>query len=192
MIALPTGPGQARDIPSPGLVVRAARWLRDGKRVLVLARTPSEATTFLYLVDGGAEPPRRVSDLVVSDVAVAPSPDERWGAVVVPDGTVRLVSLLDGTSREVPGVQGIPRRWSSNRELWLSRSGQSMPAENTVLRVDVETGKTIEERVYRPADPGGSASRSDLELAPDNRGVAYTEGRIVGSLYLVRGLLATH
>ena len=65
-----------------------------------------------------------------------------------------------------------------------------MPAENTVLRVDVETGRTLEERVYRPADPGGSASRSDLELAPDGRGVAYTEGRIVGSLYLVRGLLA--
>jgi hypothetical protein len=190
MIALPTGPGQARDVPSPGLVVRAARWLRDGKRLVVLARTPSEATASLYLVDGGPTPPRRVSDLVLVDVAVEPSPDERWAAVVVPDGTVRLVSLDDGTSREVPRVRGIPRRWSSNRELWLSRSGQSMPAENAVLRVDVDTGKTLEERIYRPADPGGTASRSDLALAPDGRGVAYTEGRIVGSLYLVRGLIA--
>jgi WD40 repeat protein len=189
MIALPTGPGQARDIPSPGLIVRAARWLRDGKRVVVLARTPSEATASVYLVDGGGKPSRRVSELVVSDVAVEPSPDERWAAVVVPDGTVRLVSLEDGTSREVPRAQGIPRRWASNRELWLSRSGQSMPAENTVLRVDVEIGKVLEQRVYQPADPGGSASRSDLELAPDGRGVAYTQGRIVGSLYLVRGLL---
>jgi len=59
-----------------------------------------------------------------------------------------------------------------------------------VLRVDVETGKTLEERVYRPADPGGTTSRSDLEISPDGKAVAYTEGRIVGSLYLVRGLLS--
>ncbi|HTS81015.1 MAG TPA: hypothetical protein VMH40_10490, partial [Myxococcaceae bacterium] len=60
----------------------------------------------------------------------------------------------------------------------------------TLLLVDVETGKTLEKRVYRPADPSGTTGRADLELAPDERGVAYTQGRLLGSLYLVRGLAA--
>jgi len=120
---------------------------------------------------------------------VALSPDERRAAVVGSEGRVLVVSLEDGLAHDVPGASGLPRRWASDHELWLSRSGHNMPAENTVLRVDVRTGKTIEQRTYRPSEPAGSTSRSDLEIAPDGQGVAYTEGRIVGSLYLVRGLV---
>jgi hypothetical protein len=190
VLALPTGPGSAREIPSPGVEVWSARWFRDGRRLIALARSPSGPGVHLYLLDGGSNPPRRVSDLPMTNRAVALSPDERRVAVVGPEERVLLVSLQDGRVKEVPGTTGTPRRWATERELWLSRSGQNMPAENTVLRVDVETGKTLEERVYRPADPGGTTSRSDLEISPDGKAVAYTEGRIVGSLYLVRGLLS--
>ena len=189
VVALPTGPGQAREIKTPGVEVWSARWFRDGKRLLALARAPPGPEIHLYLLDGGSSPPRRVSDVTVNERALELSPDERRVAVVVANDRVAVVSLEDGTSREVPGASGIPRRWHSARELWVSRSGQNMPAENTLLRIDVETGKILEKRVYRPADPSGTTSRLDLALAPDERGVAYSEGRIAGSLYLVRGLL---
>jgi hypothetical protein len=167
----------------------SARWFRDGKRLVALGREPSGTGVHLYLLDGGSAPARRVSEVPVMERAVALSPDERRAAVVGSEGRVLVVSLEDGLARDVPGASGIPRRWASDHELWLSRSGHNMPAENTVLRVDVRTGKTIEQRTYRPSEPAGSTSRSDLEIAPDGQGVAYTEGRIVGSLYLVRGLV---
>jgi serine/threonine protein kinase/Tol biopolymer transport system component len=189
VISLPTGPGQARTIPSPGVEIWSARWFRDGKRLVALGRDPSGTGVHLYLLDGGSAPARRVSDVPVVERAVALSPDERRAAVVGSEGRVLVVSLEDGLAQDVPGASGVPRRWASDHELWLSRSGHNMPAENTVLRVDVRTGKTIERRTYRPSEPAGSTSRSDLEIAPDGQGVAYTEGRIVGSLYLVRGLV---
>ena len=190
LLALPTGPGRSREIPHPGVEVWSARWLRDGKRFVALARAPPEPGIHLYLLDDGPAPPRRVSDVAVLERVVRPSPDERHAAVVGPEEHVLVVSLDDGRTREIPGTTGIPRRWRSDRELWISRIGRNMPAENTLLLVDVETGKTLEKRVYRPADPSGTTGRADLELAPDERGVAYTQGRLLGSLYLVRGLAA--
>lgn len=53
---LPTGPGEPRRLPSHGLGYNGARWLPDGKRIIVSAIEPGHRAR-LYLLELGEAPP---------------------------------------------------------------------------------------------------------------------------------------
>ncbi len=188
--ALPTGPGQARRYPLAGLSVRSARWMPDGKRIVFVGRVAGGPFE-LFELDPDRGPARRVSEqLPLSGrPAFSVSPDGQLAAAIDVEERVVIVSLSDGKPRRVPGLQlgAWPRGWASPRELWLTQ-GADFPAATRLFRVDIESGKVLEERMFGPPDPAGASSLASVQVTGEGRDVAYVFNRFLGHLYIVRGL----
>jgi len=189
LIALPTGVGTARRLPLGELRVWTARWSMDGKRVVFTARARSGPYR-LYELDPEQGSPRLVSEtLLGARPALVLSPDGRLAAAMDLEERVVLVSLLDGTEIRVPGLPASswPRGWASPRQLWLTE-GTELPAATRLFRVDIGTGKVLEERRVGPPDPSGASALFYVEVADEGRSVVYTFNRYLGHLYILRGL----
>jgi hypothetical protein len=164
--------------------------MSDGKGLLVGGRTPPESDFRVYrLLDDGSKP------VLVSDaLPVGPgdvSQDGRWLAVRDANRQLIIVSLSDGETVLVPSANAdaVPQRWAHDGSLWLSQGGDHAPARLRLFRVDVRTGKVLEERSVGPTDPSGVTSIGGrLVLTRDGRQVAFTYSRSVGYLHIARGL----
>jgi len=189
LTALPTGAGQPRPIATHGLEILTARWMPDGKGLLVGGRTPPESDFRLYrLADDGSKPVR-VTDAPLGG-GLRVSKDGRWAAAWDPEYRLLVVSLKDGATLPIPSVfaDALPRGWAPDGSLWVSQGGDHAPARLRLLRVDILTGKVLEERSVGPIDPIGATRIANIALTPDGRSVAFVYVHIVGSLYIARGL----
>jgi len=194
LMALPTGAGQPRPIATHGLEIGWARWMRDGKGLLVIARAPPESDFRLYrLADDGSKPVRVTDALLMGEFSSAElhvSQDSRLAAALDSNRRLIIVSLRDGATLSVPSahVDAVPHGWGPDGSLWLGQGGDHAPARLRLFRVDIVTGKVLEERSIGPTDSTGAAAILSLALTPDGRSVAFTYAQGVGSLYIVRGL----
>jgi eukaryotic-like serine/threonine-protein kinase len=191
LTALPTGAGQPKRIETHGLDVSAARWMPDGKRLLVSGWTPPDSERRLYLVADDGSKPARVSDAALSTRRfLEVSPDSHWAAAADPNMRLVIVSMSDGTPLPVPSTlaDARPRGWSPEGHLWVTQGGDRAAAQARLLRFDIRSGKVLEERSIGPTDPSGVTGMVYLVLTPDGRGVAFTHSRTVGYLYIARGL----
>jgi len=190
LTALPTGAGQPTPIATHGLEISAARWMPDGKGLLVVGRTPPESDFRLYRLTDDDSKPVRVTDAPLSGQRpLQISQDGRQAATLDSDRQLVIVSLRDGTTLPVAaGHDAVPRGWAHDGSLWLSEGGDHPPARLRLFRVDVRTGKVLEERSVGPTDPSGVTAIGPVVLTPDARHVAFTYVHRVGSLYIVRGL----
>ena len=192
LAAAPTGPGQERSIDVQGLEIAAGRWLRDGSRLAVSARAPADADYHLFVTPEGKTTFARVSDVPVTARRVLHlSPDDRWVATLDKDDRLLLLNIRDGAAARIPeaGPDAIPRGWSAEGHLWISRGGDRTPVVFRLMKIDVERRKVLEERVVAPAEMTGAIYIRDVAISPDGRRVAFIYGRNLGHLYLLRGLL---
>jgi serine/threonine protein kinase len=190
--ALPTGPGQPRRIETHGFEVGGGRGFRDGKRLLLTCRGPSEPDYRLCILKDDGSPPERISEAPLTARRVLhASSDGRWAATLDPSNTLLLISLKEGAAGRLPeaGPDAIPRGWSSEGHLWVTRGGDQTPARARLLRFDVERRRTLEERVIAPAETTGAIYIRDVAISPDGDGVAFTYGRTLGYLCILRGLI---
>ena len=60
-----------------------------------------------------------------------------------------VISLSDGKPMRVPGLErgAWPRGWASPRQLWFTQ-GADFPTATRLFRVDIESGKVLEERTH--------------------------------------------
>jgi hypothetical protein len=210
LTALPTGPGQPRVVPTHGLAVRLgqARWLPDGKSVVVLATSPDSAGARLYRLAGDDSPPALVSKVELDPgTLIFLSPDGRTVATgrgdvlellrgkreasgAGPrDGFPVLISLSDGTTSQIPGFErGFPRGWSRDGHLWLSFGERATPARARLLKINTRNGRILEERVVAPPDPTGTGALGNIILTPDGKGAAFNFSRSLGEAYIIHGL----
>jgi hypothetical protein len=161
----------------------------DGKGLLVVGRTPPESDFYLYrLADDGSKPARVTEAPLGGGLRV--SQDGRRAAALDSNRRLTIVSLRDGATLPIPSVfaDTVPRGWAPDGSLWLSEGGDHAPVRLRLFRVDVRTGKVLEERSVGPIDPIGAAHILALALTPDGRSVAFTYRHVVGSLYIARGL----
>src|SRR5262249_20579698 len=146
----------------------------------------------LHELDLDQGPPRVVSEVSVGTRPVLVlSSDGRLAAVVDKDDRVIVVSLPEGSPLEVPGAPpgSWPRGWAAPRQLWLTE-GADLPAATRLFRLDIDSGKVLEERRFGPPDPSGAAALAFVQLTGDGRDVAYTYNRYLGHLFIARGLTA--
>jgi hypothetical protein len=189
LVALPTGAGTPRRLPLGDLKIWNARWLPDGKRILFTARAGSGPYR-LHEFDPERGTPRLVSDVPVGTRPVlVVSPDGRLAAVADLQDQVAVIAVSDGKQTRVPGLPpgAWPRGWASPRQLWLTE-GADLPAATRLFRVDIDSGKVLEERKVGPPDTSGAATLAYIQVTGDGRDLAYTFNRFLGHLYIVRGL----
>jgi serine/threonine protein kinase len=191
LTAVPTGAGKVRSIPTGGLVqIRAARWMPDGKDVLVVGHSAGESHLRLHRVTGDASLGGPIGEATLRLGPLHLSRDGRWAAALDEDSRPVIISVRDGSTRPVPRADAgvlVPRGWAPDGSLWVSAAEPPL-AQARLLRLDPESGKVLQERTLRPADPGGSSALREVVLSPDGRQVAFSYVRWIASLAILRGL----
>jgi len=178
LVALPTGAGAARAFPLGELRVWNARWMPDGQRIILTARSGSGPFQ-IHELDPDRSPLRRVSEVPLGTRQVLVlSPDGLLAAAVDVDDRVAVVSLSDGARIPVSGIPpgAWPRGWAGPRQLWLTE-GADLPAATRLFRLDIDSGKVLEERRFGPPDSAGAAAIAFVQLSEGAREVAYTYNR---------------
>jgi Tol biopolymer transport system component len=184
---IPTGPGQVSRLERPGLKLLRARWLPDGRNVVVLAQA-REGPPRLYVLEvaGSTMRPVTPEGLVVGYSGWSVSPDGEMVAVSTGHGP-ELLPIAGGESLRVPGGSD---RWTVVG--WIESGllvSEDPAAGGTVLLVDPATGRRDTWADFQPQDPAGimNTDLGTLVVTPDGRGYGYTWHRAMSDLYLVEG-----
>jgi eukaryotic-like serine/threonine-protein kinase len=187
LVVYPTGAGEPKLLSHPGLQVRDAAWLPDGRRFLMTAAGPGRPSrVYLGDVEGGA--PKPVTPEGFQAARGAFLLDERRFVARGPDQKATLFSLEGGEPVPVPGISPadlIVRLDPKDKTVWV-QSGREMPAH--VLRLDLANGKETPLREFAPADPTGVVALFAIRTSQDGRSYAYSYARILSDLYVVEGL----
>jgi hypothetical protein len=175
-----------REIATPGLEVRWAAWVPDGKRILVRGREPDRGwRLFLVDIDGGTR--RAVTPEGVSLFACG----RRWVACLGPSNRVMLYPLKGGEPREVPGLEpGVrPLRLSDDETSLLVSPPRATRTEPVrVERVGLATGRRVLLHEFKPAEMAGVWIHFPPLVTPDGRGYAYTYYQWLHNFYVADGL----
>ena len=184
---IPTGAGEASRLERPGLKLLGARWLPDGRNVVV-ARASGTARLACTCSTSRARTPRPVTPdgLDVGYTGWAVSPDGAMFAVSSGE-SVELFPIAGGGARRVPGV-------SEARTVvgWIERGllvSEDPRGGGIVFLVDPATGRSETWADIPPRDPAGimNLNLGTLVTTPDGRGYGYTWHRAMSDLYLVEG-----
>jgi len=197
-----SGSGTRRQIALPGLEIGPTRFLGNTSRAIAIGRTSTDSGFRLYLINLDDSKATPLSESLVQllpgqQPTIVPylevSPDSRWAATIaVLDGNpVPVLHPLAGGKPfplTEPGPNVFPVGWASNNELWLERDDEADPSVVGLIRFDVGRRVTVEKRTIVT---GGAGPVGELHLTPDGKNVVFTQQRISGHLYVVRGLPGT-
>ncbi len=181
---LPTGPGEPRTIQDEGLEYRAAAWFRDGKRLVVQARSGGKPPR-LYVRDLDAGPPRPFTaegfrfNAVSTDGSLVIAEDPKGSRVLIPvaGGEPRVLSGL-GPNDYILNID------TAGKCLFAARSGVPMRID----RLDLASGKRTFWKEIALADPTGVDDFSSAQITPDGACYCYSFMRSLSRLYYVEGL----
>jgi Tol biopolymer transport system component len=179
---LPVGPGQARRIERPGVTYLNARWVPDGKRLVVLAQEARQRPRLYELsLENGTMRPFTPEGVGFS---WAVSPDGTRAAVVI--GATIEIHFLNGNQppQRVTSVSG-----STSLVTWIERGllvqeGSEALAILRIFLVDPQTGARSLWKELLPRDTGGIMNVGALVVTPDGRSYAYWWARALSDLYL--------
>ena len=184
LVLLPTGAGEPKTLPTPGLDVQGASWFPDGKRILFFAVARGQRSR-VYVIDtaGGAARPI--------------TPDGFRGWHVSPDGRVFLARDDDRNVFLYPVDGGEPRplRGIAPGELFAgfdaAGTGAFLASRNLplkIVRYDLASGRREPWQDIHVSDPAGVVQLNNVVLTPDGKSYAYTFFRMLSRLYVVHGL----
>ncbi len=185
LLLLPTAAGDSTSLPR-GKIERylGARWLPDGKRIVITAVEAGHAQrTFVQDLQGG--PPVPITPEGLTGTAV--SPDGRLVAVKSKDQKLYVGATNGSDPRLVAQLRPdeFVTQWTPDgRYLYVAER------DHTTMRVsklDVETGETEHWRTFSLPDPAGGLFLG-LVIRPDGHSYTYCYYRSLEDLYLVDGL----
>jgi eukaryotic-like serine/threonine-protein kinase len=190
LVLLPVGAGMPQGLSTPGLEVEEGRLFRDGRRVVVVARSIDSRERAVFLLEVGSDAGARpISEAGLSRwPSLRLSPDERWVAASGFDEVPVLLPIEGGPAIRLPEVspehRAFPVGWSAGGDLWV-QSAVYPPAQ--LLRVDVVTHQVRESRELAPRDPTGVYLMYPVHITPDGKSVALSTFRTRSRLFLMRG-----
>jgi serine/threonine protein kinase len=183
LVLLPVGPGEPRAIRDEGLEYRSVAWFRDGKRLLVEARSGTRPSR-LYVRDVSAGPPRPFTPEGFGFDAL--SPDGKLVVGESPNGRV-LFPVDGGEPRPMPDIGPLDYVLSfdtTGKSLFVARSG--VPIRIDLL--DLASGKRTLWKEIALADPTGVDDFYTAQITPDGACYCYSIMRGLSRLYFVEGL----
>jgi eukaryotic-like serine/threonine-protein kinase len=183
----PTGAGETRPIPLPGLAVKTAEWFPDGRRILVTASEQGRGDR-LYILDGAEGKPRAISPPGYRAFLRGISPDSRLASVQGPDRRRYLYPLSGGEPQPIAGLAPgeDPAGWMADGRWLFVFDRAKIPGR--VYRLEVATGKRELWKELVPLDPAGIDTLSPPALTPDGKTYVYSYNRILSDLFLAEGL----
>jgi Tol biopolymer transport system component len=185
---IPTGPGEALRLERPGLQLLGARWLADGRHVVVRARSGDSAPRLYVLdIDGSMTRPVTPEGVAVGANGWSVSPDGDMVAMSTGE-RLELFPLSGGEPRH---VLGNPNR--SSVVGWIDSGllvSDDPAAGGAVFRVDPATGRRDLWADIQPQDPAGimNLNLGVFVVTPDGRGYGYSWHRAMSDLFLVEGM----
>jgi hypothetical protein len=184
LVLLPTGPGAARDVPTGGVEVTDARFLGDGRHLILIGSEPGHSRRAYYADLAGHLRPMSPDNIRFLSNMLPVARDGRL-AVRVSDGDVRVYAI-DGQPAPVAGLapDETPIAWTDDdRALFVVTRDRT-----SITRVDPATGARRPGPVLRPPDPASVARWISIHFSPDGRAYAVNYSRTTTRLYLADGL----
>jgi Tol biopolymer transport system component len=187
---LPTGAGESKALPNPGIeVYYSGAWFPDGKRILLAGEQSDRIPrSFVQDVDGG--PPQPVGPEGMRAVLVSPGGDRV--AAYGPDGEVYLMSADGAEPEPIAGTEFGDEllQWSADGGGLYVRALDDSRLE--IYRLDLATGirqTWVELDIPDPIgfigiENGPGATR----ITPDGSAVVYSYWQGRGELYIAEGL----
>jgi Tol biopolymer transport system component len=187
LVLYPTGTGQPRTLPFPGLrVAGATRFLPDGRRLLIGANEEGRGDR-VYLVDVEGEKPRALTPENFRGPGPISTDGKRF-LVRGPDEKAYIHQIEGGEPAPIPGFEpgDVAVGWTTDdRALFVQRSGG--PGAR-IDRLDLATGRREPWREILPSDAAGVVRVSSVYVSPDGTFYAYAYSRVLSNLFLVEGL----
>jgi Tol biopolymer transport system component len=187
LVAFPTGAGEARDLDPGGLdSYTDAKWLPDGKRVLVCGSKGASAARCFALGDAGGSRVAVTPEGLYSQPLV--SPDGARVAVRDDAGRGLIFAVEGGPPVEVKGLTSADEwiRWSADARAILVYRRNALPI--VVERVDVASGRRERVLVVEPSNRTSLLNVNSVTLADDEKHYAYSVWRVRSRLFTVEGL----
>jgi serine/threonine protein kinase len=186
---VPTGAGAARSVSLPGgFDVGAARWLGTN-RAFFIARTSADTDFRLYSIDLNGSGATPLSEPGVHDYLEV-SPDERWAATLDTMERPVLHPLAGGKAVLLTELEpgSAPAGWASKDELWFARVDDANPAVIRLSCFDITRRRIVKQRTVSPIVETGAGPIQGVQVTPDGKSIVFTQTRVVGHLYVLRGL----
>jgi len=189
---LPTRAGDVQRYELGFEAILAARWMPDGREVLLAAREPGRGTRLYRSALGGAAPKPVSGELAVRRELQGPlspvAPDGAHVTVLAADGRALMVPLDGGAPQPAAGlgVDDFPVQWTADsKQLYAFHRG-GVPAQS--FKVDVASGARTPFHELRPPDAAGVVAIRNLRVTPDGRAYAFGYNQYLSTLYLVKGI----
>jgi len=183
---VPTGAGRSRRLPGRGFSYTSARWMPDGRALVLKAGAQGRPMRLfrVELPDGEHQPvtPEGIGGWVVS-------PD---GASVAVNGLrdgIQLFSFRDDARSTVPGTSGV--EWLLgwiDAGLLAMRYGDATAPRGEVFVLDPATGRQRAWANILPRDGAGIMLLQSFATTPDGRTRVFSWHRALSNLYLANGL----
>jgi Tol biopolymer transport system component len=188
LVIIPVRAGEAHRLEGGFETISSAKWLPDGKRIVIAAREVGMKER-LHLIDADGGDRRSLSGegFTLSRIGSPVSPDGRWVVAVNADSNLVLHPVEEGEPRPLPGTEPGEGSigWSGDgRNLYVYRRG--LPT--SVYKVELPSDKRELVMQLRPEDAAGVGTARSVLLTPDGRTVVYSHFQVLSELYLVEGL----
>ena len=175
---LPTGVGEARELPGGGAAFQYhwASFFPDGRRIVIAAQEKGKPPRS-YIQDLPGGPPRPFAEEGMRATLVSPDGLEIAGSTL--EG-LHLIYRADGEGRARAIVGAEPGdslvAWSADGKSILVRGAEERPL--TLYRIDLESGRRERWKELAPPDLAGflefGAGPRGVRVTPDFRFYAYT------------------
>ncbi len=195
---LPTGPGEARPLPTGNLECDSVSWFPDGKRLLVAANEPGRSLR-LFVQDLDGRERRAITPeglavtyfdtLGVNDVREAVSPDGKLIAARDAQGRLMLFPVEGGEPRAAPGAkpQDVLAGWGADSQsLYVYALEADVPVK--IDTIDVRSGRRQPFREITPPDAQAFGGIEKVMVTPGGNAFAYQYGQYLCILYVIEGL----
>jgi hypothetical protein len=184
---LAIGPGETKVVATGSVQPTQARWLPDGRRLLVIGTDGSQGVRAYVVAASGSMPqPITPEGIIYHADHIALSHDGAHVAFVSPEGAVTVYSIDGKTAVPAVGFAPgeIPIGWSGDDRSLLTLDGDSA---RRIVATDVSTGRREIVREITPSDSALTGPTS-VFLSRDGRSYVANYQRRQATLFLAEGL----
>jgi len=184
---VPTGPGDARELPVPGLLqIDSGAFFADGRRLALIGRPDPVSPNRLFVLDTklGTVKPISPPGLPRFNFELAVSPDQRWISALDPEGIVAAYPVDGGEPirATVWGKGHLPAGWLIDGTL-LAFERFKVPSR--IERFDLLTRSRVPFTTVAPVDHSGVVRIIRAHVTPDMRTTVLNHRRMGGVLLML-------